>query len=253
MRAMRFVALALAFASIVAPVARAQDATVYAAASLAGAFEAMAVPLRAQGLSPRFSFAASSTLARQIEQGANADLFVSADEAWMDYLDGRRLLVPGTRRVIAGSRLALIVPADRARAIEIGRGTDFLALLGPSGRIAMGDPSHVPAGRYARQAFESLGLWGSVSGRVAGAENVRVALTLVERGEAPLGVVYESDARGSARVAIAGFFPESSHAKVTFSAAIVARRDAAAPRAFLAFLESAEGKAILRRFAFTVE
>jgi molybdate transport system substrate-binding protein len=253
MRAMRFLSLAFAFALMAVPGAKAQTVTVYAAASLAGAFEAMAIPLRAQGLSPRFSFAASSTLARQIEQGAPADIFASADEAWMDYLDARDLIAPGTRATFAGSRLVLVVPADRPRRIEIGPNTDFAALLGPNGRIATGDPSHVPAGRYARQAFESLGLWASVSGRIAGAENVRVALTLVERGEAPLGVVYESDARASNRVSIAGVFPEGSHAKVTFSAAIVARRDAPAARAFLAHLESAEGKATLRRFGFTVE
>lgn len=245
-------AVFLAIAILLAPAAKAQDATVYAAASLAGAFEAMAVPLRAQGISPRFSFAASSTLARQIEQGAQADIFASADELWMDYLDERRLLAPGSRRNFAGGRLVLIVPADRPRTIEIGPGTDFLALLGPNGRIATGDPAHVPVGRYARQAFESLGQWARLSGRIAGAENVRVALTLVERGEAPLGVVYETDARASSRVAIAGVFPEGSHAKVTFPAAIVARRDGPGPRAFLAFLESAEGKAILRRHGFIV-
>lgn len=253
MRAMRLFALVFALAVSSAQVVKAQDVTVYAAASLAGAFEAMAVPLRAQGVSPRFSFAASSTLARQIDRGAPADVFASADEMWMDYLDGRRMLVADTRRVFAGSRLVLIVPADRPRQIEIGRNTDFIALLGPSGRIATGDPSHVPAGRYARHAFESLGLWGSVSGRIAGAENVRVALTLVERGEAPLGVVYETDARASSRVAIAGAFPAGSHPPVAFPAAIVARRDTPPARAFLAFLGSAEGKAILLRFGFTVE
>jgi molybdate transport system substrate-binding protein len=245
--------LALVLAILAAPCAHAQSVTVYAAASLAGAFEAMAIPLRAQGLSARFSFAASSTLARQIEQGAAADIFASADEAWMDYLDQRGRLAPGTRAAFAGSRLALIAPIDRARAIAIGRDTDFVALLGPRGRIATGDPSHVPAGRYARQAFESLGLWPSVSGRIAGAENVRLALTLVERGEAPLGIVYETDARASTRVAIAGFFPAGSHRPVIFPAAIVARRDSPAAREFLAHLESAEGKATLRRFGFTTE
>lgn len=238
--------------SAVAPV-RAQTVTVYAAASMAGALEAVAEPLRAQGIATRFSFAASSTLARQIEQGAAADVFVSADEEWMDYLAARNLIVPGTRRVFAGNRLVLIVPADRPRVVEIGRSTDFAALLGPGGRIATGDPSHVPAGRYARQVLESLGLWAGLSGRIAGAENVRVALTLVERGEAPLGIVYETDARASQRVSIAGVFPADSHPPVVYPAAIVARRDSPAARAFVSRLESADGKAILRRFGFTVE
>lgn len=253
MRAMRLLALAFAFVLASVSVAAAQNVTVYAAASMAGALEAVAEPLRAQGLSARFSFAASSTLARQIEQGANADLFVSADEEWMDYLVARNLIVPGTRRSIAGNRLVLVVPADRPRNVTIDRALDIGALLGPNGRIATGDPSHVPVGRYAQRAFEALGLWPVVRGRIAGAENARVALTLVERGEAPLGVVYETDARASARVAIAGFFPADSHPPVVYPAAIVARRDSPAARAFLAHLESAEAKAILRRFGFTVE
>lgn len=253
MRAMRFFALVSLLASLLAAPAGAQSVAVYAAASLAPPFEAMAVPLRAQGISPRFAFAASSTLARQIEQGAAADLFVAADAEWMDYLATRNLIVPDTRRSIAGNRLALIVPADRPRALTVDRALDIGALLGPQGRLATGDPSHVPVGRYAQRAFENLGLWPAVRGRIAGAENARVALTLVERGEAPLGVVYETDARASARVAIAGLFPADSHPPVVYPAAIVARRDSPAARGFLAFLESAEGKAILRRFGFTVE
>jgi molybdate transport system substrate-binding protein len=242
-----------AFLVLGAVPAAAQTVTVYAAASLGGVFEAMAEPLRAQGVSPRYSFAASSTLARQIEQGAAADVFVAADAEWMDYLETRNLIVPATRRVVAGNRLVLIVPADRARQITIDRTTDLPALLGPNGRIATGDPSHVPVGRYARQALENLGLWAGVAGRIAGAENVRVALTLVERGEAPLGIVYETDARASPRVAVAGAFPAGGYPPVVYPAAIVARRDGPGPRAFLAHLESAEGKALLRRFGFTIE
>ncbi|MCA3248411.1 MAG: molybdate ABC transporter substrate-binding protein [Azospirillum sp.] len=227
--------------------------TVYAAASLAGAFEAMVEPLRAQGISPRFSFAASSTLARQIEQGALADVFASADEEWMDHLGARGLVAPGTRRVFAGNRLVLIAPADRPRAADIGPATDFAALLGPGGRLAVGDPAHVPAGRYARQAFEALGRWSDLRGRIAAADNVRAALALVERGEAPLGVVYATDARASARVAVVGIFPADLHPPIVYPAAIVARRDAPAARAFLAYLESADGKAVLRRFGFTTD
>jgi molybdate transport system substrate-binding protein len=246
-------AILAAFLVLAAVPAAAQTVTVYAAASLGGVFEAMAEPLRAQGVVPRYSFASSSTLARQIEQGASADVFVAADEEWMDYLETRNLIVPATRRVFAGNRLVLIVPADRARQIAIDRTTDLAALLGPNGRIATGDPSHVPVGRYARQALENLGLWAGVASRIAGAENARVALTLVERGEAPLGIVYETDARASNRVAIAGVFPADRHAPVVYPAAIVARRDGPAARAFLAHLESAESKTLLRRFGFTIE
>ncbi|MFM7346859.1 MAG: molybdate ABC transporter substrate-binding protein [Tagaea sp.] len=249
----RALAIALAALWLFPAAAQAQTITVYAAASLAGAFEALAEPLRARGVSARFSFAASSTLARQIENGAVADLFVPADEEWMDYLATRNLIAAGTRRVFAGNRLVMIVPADRPRTVTIDRGLDLAALLGPGGRIATGDPTHVPAGRYARQAFETLGLWQVASGRIAGAENVRAALALVERGEAPVGVVYETDARASNRVAIAGLFPADSHAPVVYPAAIVARRDSPAARAFLAHLESADAKAILRRFGFTTE
>lgn len=230
---------------------KAQEITVYAAASMTDALEAMAVPLRARGMVAKFSFGSSSTLARQIENGAPADVFVSADETWMSYLAMRNLIVPDSRKVFAGNDLVLIAPADKPARIEISRATDFLALLGPQGRIATGDPAHVPVGRYAKAALENLGLWNAVGNRIAGAENVRVALTLVERGEAPLGIVYATDAKSSARVAVVGTFPAGSYPPVTYPAGIVARRDAKSARDFVAFLSVEEGKAILRRFGFS--
>ncbi len=231
--------------------AKAQEITVYAAASMTDALEAIAAPLRAKGVAAKFSFGSSSTLARQIENGAPADVFVSADEEWMNYLAARNLIVAESRKVFAGNDLVLIAPADKPAKIEISRTTDFPALLGPQGRIATGDPAHVPVGRYAKAALENLGLWGTVGPRIAGAENVRVALALVERGEAPLGIVYGTDAKTSPRVAVVGVFPAGSYPPVTYPAAIVAKRDAKSARDFVAFLSSAEGKAILQRFGFS--
>jgi molybdate transport system substrate-binding protein len=231
--------------------AKAQEITVYAAASMTDALEAIAAPLRAKGVVAKFSFGSSSTLARQIENGAPADLFVSADEEWINYLATRNLIVADSRKTFAGNDLVLIAPADKPAKIEISRTTDFPALLGPQGRIATGDPAHVPVGRYAKAALENLGLWNAVGNRIAGAENVRVALTLVERGEAPLGIVYGTDAKTSPRVAVVGVFPTGSYPPVTYPAAIVAKRDAKPARDFVAFLSSAEGKAILQRFGFS--
>lgn len=230
---------------------KAQEITVYAAASMTDALEAVAAPLRAKGVAAKFSFGSSSTLARQIENGAPADVFVSADEEWMNYLAARNLIVPDSRKVFAGNDLVLIAPADKPAKIEISKSTDFPALLGARGRIATGDPAHVPVGRYAKAALENLGLWNSVGSRIAGAENVRVALTLVERGEAPLGIVYGTDAKTSPRVAVVGIFPAGSYPPVTYPAAIVTKRDAKPARDFVAFLSSAEGKSILQRFGFS--
>lgn len=249
----RFLNLFAAALSLLAGVAsaNAQEVTVYAAASMTGALEAVAVPLRAKGVAAKFSFGSSSTLARQIENGAPADVFVSADEEWMNYLAARNLIVTDSRKVFAGNDLVLVAPADKQAKIEISRATDFPALLGPQGRIATGDPAHVPVGRYAKAALENLGLWNAVSGRIAGAENVRVALTLVERGEAPFGIVYGTDAKSSPRVVVVGNFPAGSYPPVTYPAAIVAKRDATPARDFIAFLSSAEGKAVLQRFGFS--
>jgi len=230
---------------------KAQEITVYAAASMTDALEAVAAPLRAKGVAAKFSFGSSSTLARQIENGAPADVFVSADEEWMNYLATRKLIVPDSRKTFAGNDLVLIAPADKPAKIEISKSTDFPALLGAQGRIATGDPAHVPVGRYAKAALENLGLWNAVGNRIAGAENVRVALTLVERGEAPFGIVYGTDAKSSPRVAVVGIFPAGSYPPVTYPAAIVAKRDATPARDFIAFLSSAEGKAVLQRFGFS--
>jgi molybdate transport system substrate-binding protein len=203
------------------------------------------------GAEVRFSLAASSTLARQIEAGAPADVFASASEEWMDYLADRGLIEPGSRSSPVGNSLVLIAPAaDATGAVEIGPGLDLGGLLGPAGRLAVGDTAHVPAGIYARQALESLGLWPAVRDRLAMADNVRAALALVERGEAPLGIVYATDARISAAVRVVGAFPQGSHPPITYPVAIVQGRRSPEVEDFLAFVGGQEAGEIFARLGF---
>lgn len=236
-----------------APVARAQETvTVFAAASLTDALRALGQGWAARGNpAPRFSFAASSALARQIDQGAPADIFVSADEPWMDHVQERHLIVNATRVSPIGNALVLVAPRGDARDVTLARGTDLVALLGPNGRIATGDPAHVPVGRYARAALTWLGQWDAIGPRLARADNVRGALLLVERGEAPFGIVYATDAAASQGVRIVGTFPAESHVPVTYPFALTRRaaRNAQA-RGFLAFLAGPEAQPVWRRFGF---
>ncbi|WP_270933543.1 molybdate ABC transporter substrate-binding protein [Falsiroseomonas oryzae] len=235
--------------------ARAQQATtVFAAASLTDALRALGQEWQARGNpSPRFSFAASSALARQIEQGAPADLFMSADEPWMDYLQQRNLIVNASRVSPIGNALVLVAPADAARPVALARGTNLVALLGPQGRIATGDPAHVPVGRYAQAALQWLGQWQALAPRLARADNVRAALLLVERGEAPFGIVYATDALASAGVRVVGTFPGESHAPITYPFALTRRaeRDPQA-RALLAFLAGPEAQPTWERLGFAL-
>ena len=232
--------------------ARAQ--TVFAAASLTDALrEAAALWQREGHPAPTLSFAASSTLAKQIEQGAPANLFASADAKWMDYLDQRSLIAAGTRRNVLGNDLVLVVPADHARTVAIGPGFDLAGLLGPGGRLAVGDPAHVPAGIYAAQALKALGVWDVAEPRLARAEDVRGALLLVERGEAPAGIVYATDAAVSKGVAPAGVFPAGSHDPITYPFAVTKAGDTPEARALLTFLEGPEVRDIFRRRGFRTE
>lgn len=231
--------------------AQAQTVTVFAAASLTDAMRDVSAAWERAGHAPlRLSFGASSTLARQIEQGAPAHLFASADERWMDYLAERSLLAPGTRLDLLRNRLVLIAPKDRARTLEIGPGLDLSALLGPGGRLATGDPAHVPVGLYAREALTKLGLWPRVEPRLARTEDVRTALLLVERGEAPLGIVYATDAAASAGVAVVGTFPEDTHAPITYPFAVVRNRDTPDARALMTFLAGPDARAVFLRRGF---
>jgi molybdate transport system substrate-binding protein len=225
--------------------------TVFAAASLTDAMRAIDRAWVAQGHPAlRLSFAASSTLARQLDHGADANIFASADEEWMNWAAQRNLIAAASRRDVVSTQLVLVEPKPGARQVEIKPGFDLAGLLGRSGRLAVGDPAHVPAGRYAKQALTKLGLWNSVSKRLAPAESVRTALLLVERGEAPAGIVYETDAIASKRVAIAGTFPPDSHEPVRYPFAVTRVGDTPEAHALLDFIAGPEGRAIFGRFGF---
>jgi molybdate transport system substrate-binding protein len=199
---------------------------------------------------PVISFAASSALARQIAAGAPADLFVSADEEWMDDIQRRGLIVPGTRADFLGNRLVLVASALDMKGVPIQRGSPIAAMLG-SGRLAMADPDAVPAGRYGKAAFERLGLWPALAPKVVRAENVRAALAFVERGAAKYGVVYATDARASRKVRVAGIFPANSHPPIRYPVARLKASTSPDAEGFRQFLLSREGKAIFARFGFT--
>jgi molybdate transport system substrate-binding protein len=234
--------------------ARAQTLTIFAAASLTDAMRDISISWTKKGHPELLmSFGSSSTLARQIEQGAPAQLFASADEQWMDYLEKHDLIVKDTRRDLLSNSLVLVVPANQARHVTIDKSFDLMGLLGPNGRLAVGDPAHVPAGIYAKQALTRLGLWTSVEQHLAPAEDVRSALLLVERGETPAGIVYATDAAATKGVVIAGTFPESSHDPVTYPFAIVKGGDSPEARALLAYLSDPEAKAIFAKRGFIAE
>lgn len=223
---------------------------VLAAASLQESLTAAADAWAAGGHPhPRLSFAGSSVLARQIGAGAPADLFISADEQWMDDVAAKGRIEPATRRAFLANRLVLIAPRSRPQRLAIGAHFPLARALG-TGRLAMADPDAVPAGLYGKAALTTLGVWQSVAAKVARADNVRGALLLVERGEAPLGIVYATDARASAGVIVAGVFPASSHPPITYP--IARLKGAASPDAegFRAFLLSRDGRAIFTRYGF---
>lgn len=225
---------------------------VFAAASLTDSLQKVADAFTSSsGVPVRLSFAASAALAKQIESGAQVDLFLSADEEWMDYLDRKRLIDSSSRRNLLGSRLVLVAPRESAVHLQLGPETPIDAVLGRSGRIAVADPDSVPAGRYAKAALVSLGLWSAAEPRLVRADNVRVALLYVARGEAPLGIVYETDAIAEPRVRIVDRFPESSHGPIRYPVAIVAKARPAA-RSFLAFLHGPEARDIFVKAGFDV-
>jgi molybdate transport system substrate-binding protein len=233
-----------------APVVAEADVRVFAAASLKNALDAIAADYGTRtGKTVSVSYAASSALARQIEQGAPADLFFSADLDWMDYLDGRGELKGGTRRKLLGNRIIVVAPATGAKPLELQPGALAAALAG--GRLAVANVASVPAGRYAKAALENLGLWSEVRTRLAETENVRAALTFVARGEAPLGIVYGTDAKAEPRVALVAAFPEGSHPPILYPVALT--RDARPAAAdFLTHLASGASAAVFAREGFAV-
>ncbi len=244
------VALATLLAASSPVEARARSPLILAAASLQEALTAAGNAWAARRhAKPTISFAASSALARQIRAGAPADLFISADEAWMDEMQRAGLLRSGTRASFLANRLVLIAPAGRGGALAIRRGFPLARALG-NGRLAMADPDSVPAGRYGRAALTALGVWPAVSGRIARADSVRAALLLVERGEAPYGIVYETDVRASRRVRVVGMFPADSHPPITYPIALLRRSTNPEAEGFRRFLLSAPGRAIFRGYGF---
>lgn len=253
MRKPMLLLLALSLASLGV---QAAEITAFVAASLTNAMEEIGKNYTAKsGDTVRYSFAASSALAKQIEAGAAAQVFVSADEAWMDYLAQRQLIQPGTRSAPLTNQLVLVVPKDKAQSITIAKGSDWLAKLDATnqGRIATGDPAHVPVGRYAQESLTALGAWPQVAPRLARADNVRAALALVERGEAVAGIVYATDAAISKGVAVAGAFPPHSYKAISYPFALIAGQASPAARAYLAYLRSPEAAAVYRKYGFSAK
>jgi molybdate transport system substrate-binding protein len=232
-----------------AQVAKRPTLLVFAASSLTNVLGDLSKEFERQGGVPvKLSFAASSVLARQIEAGGRADVFICADQEWMDYLQQRNLIEKSSRRNLAGNRLVLIAPADSKVEIKIARGFALLAAL-RGGRLATGDPDTVPVGRYARSALISLGVWEQVRERLAPADNVRSAMMLVARGEAPLGIVYTTDALLDPQVRIVDTFPSNTHAPIAYPGAVTvgAHGDAIS---LLEFLSRPESLQTWRRFGF---
>lgn len=252
MAARLFVLLGLFLAFAAAHPAAAQDAlTVFAAASMKNALDdANAAFAKATGTKVSVSYAASSALAKQMEQGAPADVFVSADLKWMDYVAERKLIKPDTRVNLLGNKLVLIAGKDsKLDHVTIGDGFD-IAKLARDGRIAVADVRAVPAGLYAKAALEKLGAWKAAEPKLAMAENVRATLAFVARGETPVGIVYETDAKIEPKVKIVGVFPDGSHEPITYPVAATINSKAAAER-YLAFLRTSAAKAIFEKYGFS--
>lgn len=226
------------------------EITVFAAASMTDVLQEIGAGFRVDtGIATRFSFAASSALARQLELGAPAQVFVSADVEWMDYLANLGVIDLATRRDVAGNELVLVAPADSELKLAIEPGLRLSAALG-GGRLALADPDSVPAGRYARAALTSLGAWKDVESRLVPAENVRAALAYVSRGEVPLGIVYRTDARVDTKVRVVGAFPAGTHPPIVYPAATI-RGSPEAAAEFVAYLGRARAQAIFARHGFT--
>lgn len=227
------------------------DVLVFAAASLKTALDEINTQWHERtGKHAAISYAASSALAKQIELGAPADLFISADEDWMNYLAERKLIKPETRSDLVGNRLVLISSKGTDLHVNIAPGFPLVSLLG-QGRLAMADTDAVPAGKYGRAALEALGVWQSLKGRIAQAENVRAALIMVSRGEAPLGIVYRSDAASDPNVSRVGTFPENTHPRIVYPIAVTASSTKPAAGAFVDMLKTPEARTKFEKEGFT--
>jgi molybdate transport system substrate-binding protein len=241
----------------VSQVQAAEKVTVFAAASLTNAMQDIANNYQQlqqkQGTEVQVvaSYASSSTLARQIEQGAPADLFISADQQWMDYAIAKQQIVTNTRYTLLGNELVLIAPiGSKADNIAINQNTDWAQLLSGE-RLSVGDPDHVPVGIYAKEALQKLGAWNSLESKLARANDVRSAMALVERQETPLGIVYASDVFASKKVKVVGIFPASSHQAVEYPMAIVKGHENATVSAFYQYLKSPQAAVVFKQYGFT--
>jgi len=251
----RLVAIVSLFAALTGTpqTAAAQEAiTVFAAASLKNALDdANAVFTKAAGIKVVASYEASSALAKQIEQGAPADIFISADLRWMDYVTEHKLIKPDTRLNLLGNKLVLIAPANsKLDKVKIDKGFDIAKLAG-DGRIAVADVKAVPAGLYAKAALEKLGAWAAAEPNLAQAENVRATLAFVARGETPIGIVYETDAKVEPKVKVIGVFPDGSYPPVTYPVAETAASKSPAAAQYLTFLRGSAAKAIFEKYGFS--
>lgn len=237
--------------ALAAPAVAQETLTVFAAASLKNALDdANAAFTGTTRVKVTASYAASSALAKQIEQGAPADVFISADLKWMDYVAERKLIRPASRLNLLGNRLVLIAPKDsRLDKVEIGQGFDIAKLAG-DGRIAVADVRAVPAGLYAKAALQKLGAWQAAEPKLAMAENVRATLAFVARGETPIGIVYETDAKAEPKVKIVGMFPDNSYPPVTYPAAVTGTAKGTAER-YVSFLRSSTAKSIFEKYGFS--
>ncbi|MBA3446427.1 MAG: molybdate ABC transporter substrate-binding protein [Pseudaminobacter sp.] len=246
------VVIAVLLAAPVPPSHAADSVLVFAAASLKNAVDAVAAAWQAdEGKTATISYAASPALARQIEQGAPADLFISADLDWMKYLADRKLIKQGSEVRLLGNRLVLIAPRDSTAKAAIAPGFDLAGLLG-DGKLAMGDVKAVPAGKYGKAALETLGVWKAVEGNIAQAENVRAALKLVSIGEAPLGIVYRTDAVAEPGVKVVGTFPEDAHPPIVYPAGLTVESANPDAAGFVKYLQSAKARQLFEAQGFTV-
>lgn len=236
-----------------APAADSKTITIFAAASLKNALDsAAAAHEKASGQKTVISYAASSALAKQIEQAAPADMFISADLDWMKYLADKSLIKPGSQFSFLGNRLVLVAPAASTSTLKIAKDFALADAIG-DGKLAMADVKGVPAGKYGKAALEALGVWASVEGKIAQSDNVRSALALVARGEAPFGIVYQTDAVAEKNVKIVDTFPEETHAPIVYPVGITAsslKGDAAS--AFIAYLKTPDGHAHFTQQGFTI-
>lgn len=247
------VAALIAWGLATAPaVAQTHDVLVFAAASLKNALDDVNAQFQAAtGKHANISYAASSTLAKQIESGAPADIFISADLDWMDYAATHKLIKADTRKNILGNELVLVAPKDSTAEVKINAGFPLAKLLA-GGKLAMADTTAVPAGKYGKAALEKLGIWSSVESQIAQAENVRAALALVARKEAPFGIVYQTDAAAEPNVKVVGIFPEDTHPPIIYPIALTATSSNADAAGFLAYIELEKAQPLFEKQGFTV-